>query len=328
MMRVLVVGAGAVGQVFGHHLARGGAEVAFLVKPRYAGAARAGYTLYALHDRRRRTTPIRFTGAGVVTSAAEAAASRWDAVILTVSSTALRGAWLAELAAATGDATVVMLQPGIDDRQVVLAAVAPDRVVAGLITLVSYLAPLPGETRFPEPGVAYFFPPLSAVPLSGPEARVRPLVDALRRGGMPARRHPDVGAVAQFPSALMTPFLLALEAGGWRMDRLGERAGVAARAAREAIAVARARGGKTPPLGGVLARGWLVRAGLAVGRRLVPFDLETYLRSHFTKVGDQTRLMLAQYIDIARERGLAASALEELRDAVPALAAGKEVAST
>jgi ketopantoate reductase len=33
-MRALVVGAGAVGQVYGHHLARGGADVAFYVRPK------------------------------------------------------------------------------------------------------------------------------------------------------------------------------------------------------------------------------------------------------------------------------------------------------
>lgn len=35
-MKVLVVGAGAVGQVVAHHLAAGGAEVEFYVKPAYA----------------------------------------------------------------------------------------------------------------------------------------------------------------------------------------------------------------------------------------------------------------------------------------------------
>lgn len=40
-MKVLVVGAGSVGQVLGAHLQAGGAQVEFLVKPAYA----------AYHDR-------------------------------------------------------------------------------------------------------------------------------------------------------------------------------------------------------------------------------------------------------------------------------------
>ena len=40
-MRVLLVGAGAVGQVYGWHLARGGAATSFLVRPRHAEALQA-----------------------------------------------------------------------------------------------------------------------------------------------------------------------------------------------------------------------------------------------------------------------------------------------
>src|SRR6185436_20748884 len=107
-MRALVVGAGAVGQVYARHLALGGATVTFLVKPARAAACQAGLTLYPLHAGGR---PQRFT-APVLTSLEEVARQRWDAVFLAVSSTALRdGAWLGALLAALGDATVVLLQP-------------------------------------------------------------------------------------------------------------------------------------------------------------------------------------------------------------------------
>ena len=320
-MRALVVGAGAVGQVFGYHLHRGGAEVSFLVKPKYAEECRAGFTLYPLNHRRRRAEPRRFTGPGVLTTDDEVAAGRWDQVYLTVSSTALRGPWLAGLARAVGDATVISLQPGIEDRKVVLAHVPDERLVSGLISLISYAAPLPGETRFPEPGMAYWFPPLSPSPFSGPSARVDAVVAALRAGGLPAKRHPNVPGLAGFPSAVMMPYLVALEASGWSFDRLGENAPTAARAAREAVEVVAARpeAGRRPPFIGLAARPFVVRAGLWLGRMVIPLDLETYLREHFIKVGDQTRLMMVQYIDHARSHGLPSSALESLSSAIGAL---------
>lgn len=324
-MRTLVVGAGAVGQVYGHHLARGGAEVSFLVKPKYAEEARRGFTLYALNDRRRRTTPVRFTGFGVLTSDDEVAAARWDQVYITVSSTALRGAWLGELMPKVGDATVISLQPGIEDREVLLRHVPEERLVSGAIVLISYHAPLPGETRFPEPGMAYWFPP-SAAPYSGPRARVQAVVQALRAGGMPAKVHPDVPAMVGYPSAIMMPYLLALEAGGWKLARLGEHASEAGRAAREAIDVVAKKRGRRPLLIGLAARPFAVKAGLWLGRKVIPLDLETYLREHFIKVGDQTRLMVAQYIEGAKAAGLPVAALQVLRDAVPALP-GKVLAS-
>jgi 2-dehydropantoate 2-reductase len=48
----------------------------------------------------------------------------------------------------------------------------------------------------------------------------------------------------------------------------------------------------------------------------MPFDLEAYLEFHFTKVGPQTRLMLETWVRHARDAGLPASAMIELRDAL------------
>ena len=44
--RVLLVGAGAVGQVYGKYLQAAGCEISFLVKEKYADEARRGFTLY------------------------------------------------------------------------------------------------------------------------------------------------------------------------------------------------------------------------------------------------------------------------------------------
>ena len=63
-MKVLVVGAGAVGQVYGHALARGGARVTFLVKPKHVEEARRGFVLYELNRGR---APIRWSDFAVVT---------------------------------------------------------------------------------------------------------------------------------------------------------------------------------------------------------------------------------------------------------------------
>ncbi len=46
--RVLVVGAGAVGQVYGLYLRRGGARVSFLVKPAHAAWCQRGFALHRL----------------------------------------------------------------------------------------------------------------------------------------------------------------------------------------------------------------------------------------------------------------------------------------
>jgi 2-dehydropantoate 2-reductase len=310
-MRVLIVGAGAVGQVFGHHLARGGAEVSFLVKPKYAEDCRRGFTLYALDRKPPRAQ--RFTGFGVITAPAEAAATQWDQIYLTVSSIALTaGGWLAELAAATGDAAIVFLQPNLDDRAFVTSVVDPGRVVDGVIGFVSYHAPLPGETRFAEPGIAYWFPPAPS-PFSG--ARAPEVVAALRRGKLPAKRIRDVTATAPFQSAVLYAYLVALEAAQWsfRELRSGDRMELAGRTAAQAMVIAgHQRGRRVPWRARFVARPFVIRLVLRLARRFIPLDLETYLRVHFTKFGDQTRAGIQSYIAHGQQAGLATDAIEQL----------------
>lgn len=333
--RVLVVGAGAVGQSYGHCLARGGAELTFLVKPKHAAEAARGFSVYPLNrPAARRGEPQRLAGFGVLTSpeevAARAAQAPWDAVWLCVSATALRGPWLGPLLAATGDATVVLLTPGLEDREHVLGAMeeaavprarAAARLVQGVITLLAFHAPLEGEAAGADalgaraPGIAYWFPPRAKLPLAGESARVGALVAALRRGGCRARRDPGAARAGAMASALMMPYLAALEAAGWRFAAVRRSPDLvtAGRAGREALAVVAAETGARAPWSARLARPWVVRLVSRLANLFIPFDIEVFLRVHFTKVGDQTRFMLGRYAALASARGLPHAHLDALR---------------
>ncbi len=318
--QVLVVGAGAVGQVYGRHAQLGGADVTFFVREKYRDAVAGGLDLYPLNrSRRRRTEPVRFDELIVVSRVDEVAARCFDQVYLTVSSPALRGPWLAELIAAAGDATIVALQPGRDDRDTILAAGASaDRLVSGMITLISYPAPLPGETRFPGPGMAYWFPPMAPAPFSGPADRVAAVVALMKRGKLPAKRHRDVPRAVAFPSAVMMAYLVALENAGWSFRALAKDGiQLGARGAREALAVVGHSEGRVPFGMRVIARPRVLRMGLWFARRVIPLPLEIYLHEHFTKVGDQTREFMAGYITRGREAGVEIAALERLTAALP-----------
>ena len=100
------------------------------------------------------------------------------------------------------DPVVVVLTPGVQTRAFMLGFVEPSRLVTGLIALISYQAPLSGETRFPKPGVAYWFPPLGKSPFEG--ARAQDCVDALLRGGQPAVAREGLSSSAGMdPSSLV-----------------------------------------------------------------------------------------------------------------------------
>lgn len=312
---ILVVGAGAVGQVLGRHLQLGGAEVTFFVRENYRAETARGFDMFPLNHWRRGSAPIRFEGFGVVSTAREVAALPVAQVFLTVPSTGLRGEWLANLVHAIGDATVVSLQPGPDDRATILASgVASSRLVTGLIGFLSYAAPLPAETGFPRAGTAYWFPPLGRSPFSGPDTPTAAALAALTRGRVPARRHRDVPGASAFSMAIMMAYLLALESAGWSLRTFVTSRHLAAgvRAAREASAIV-AGAGTRPPLGARVAM-WpaVIRLALWVGGRALPFPLEAYLARHFAKVGAQTRLIVASVIASGKARALPVAALEEL----------------
>nr|HEX4314264.1 2-dehydropantoate 2-reductase N-terminal domain-containing protein [Kofleriaceae bacterium] len=324
-MNALIVGAGAVGQIYGHCLARGGARVTFLVKPKYAAEARAGFILYALGGRPRRE---RLDGCDVITDPREWAARSGsagsrsvaegrraesiDQVYLTVASTALAGDWLPELCRATAPATIVLLQPGLDDREIVERACGDAScVVASTISFLSYHAPLPGETRFHEPGMAYWFFPLTRAPVSGPDdARVAAVIDALAAGKMPVKRAADARADSAGASALLSAFVAALEASEWSFARMRkDNAVLGARAAREAAMIAL---GKLPFGLKLAARPGTFRSILRLAPHLVPVDLEAYMKAHFTKVGDQMHAGLDDYIQRGRALQASTAALEDL----------------
>lgn len=312
-MKVLIVGAGAVGQVFGYHLQRGGAQVTFFVKEKYAAAARAGFTLYNLGRGRE---ALSFEGFGVVTSAEEVAGEPWDLVLLTVASPALRaGDWLSELAAATGDATLAGLQPGLGDAALVREIAGEDRVVWGVIELIAYQAPLKGEDL--GAGVAFWIPWWLIFPFSGPDARTQAVVSAFRAGGLRSRQVADTVTLTATGSPVLNLHIAALEAAGWslsavRADR--ELLRLTHAATREAVAVAAHEHGVPVPLWTRLVRPWQVRLLAWLAPRVMPLDVETYLQFHFTKVGEQTQEQLERWSGLARERGLSHQALDALRD--------------
>lgn len=313
-MRALLIGAGAVGQIYGWHLARGGAAVSFYVKPKYASECRAGLRLYPLNGRKRE--PVRFDTFEVLSDIAAVREGEWDSVWLCISSTALRGDWLAPMLDAIGDATLVTLQPGLEERAYLAERYPVDRTVYGVIAFVSYQAPLETERGGPrdDPGVAFWHPPLQKSPFSGVKDRVAPIVRTLQAGRCPARVHADASRWAAGPTAIMMPHLAALEREGWTFDALGrgDALSEAAVASRQALSVVGHHYQTRPSFARFFVRAWVLRTFLWLARRRTPFDLETYLRYHFTKVADQTRYLMGTYIEAGRDAGLPVDALEAL----------------
>ncbi len=323
-MRALIVGAGAVGQVYGYHLARGGAHVSVYVKPRHVDEATRGFELFAIHSRARRERRVFVPGA-VVSDAAAIREQRFDQVWLCVASTSLMDGSLDPLldalrSGASARASVVSLLPGTFVKERLLAVVPEAQLVFGIIGLQSYHAPLVGSQARYEletgPGTAYFFPPGGASTFSGVGDHATRAVTALRMGGAPARAVADAWVELGFSSALLMPIIAAIEAVDWSLERFRRSAesAIATRAAREALTIVAAETGEPEPIYAELIRPFVVRLGFGfIAPTFAPLDIEAFFRYHFGKVGAQTKMLFDEYIREGEARELSVDALRELR---------------
>lgn len=309
-MQTLVVGGGAVGQVLGFHLASAGAPVHLMVKPGRERSAADGLTLTRLR-RLGSSSRTHFKPTGVVSSIRQAGAEEWDLVLLCVSSSALRGPWLAELAAVTGSASVVCVGQGPADAATMYSTFGHERTLFLVPSLLAWSGRL--QEAAPGSDVSYWLPPGARQLVGGDRARADSLVAALRRGRLRARFDRDAAYTGARIAARTIPFVAALEAGDWslRSLRRGSLAYVAVAAQQEAqVAVAAAHGRTIRPTRAPGRR--VTQLVLALLRRLVPFDLERYVAKHFAKTSAQTQLMLDQWTELGRQHELPIRALEEL----------------
>lgn len=317
-MKILIVGAGAVGQVYGWHLRQAGHEVTFFVKEKYREEVARGLTLYRLgYGRSRRQD---WPAVSVISSVQEVATQPWDQVWLTLASDALRGELAGQVLAQVGQATVVCLQPDIEDGAYVRSRLpTPGQMVQGLITFISYQSPLPGGSG-PE-GIAYFLPPLAPGLFAGEAARVGPVVTALKAGGISAKVVRDFAQAAAGAPALLQPLMAALEVNDWKLHTLNgsQHMKLGLAASREALTVAKAEAGANTGLLSLLLRPTAWRLIVPLSQRVLPMDVETYLKYHYGKVGVQSRLMLDSYIRLGGQHGLDTQALQALRAAMPAV---------
>lgn len=305
--RVLIVGAGAVGQVYGRHLQRGGASVGFLVRPRYAARVRQGFAMANLN---RGAAIERFEGFEVLEDLDGVQVARWDQLWLCVSSPALRGDWLGPTLSAVGQARVVSFQPGLRDSELLSPHLPPERRLKGLITFSAWDAPLPGAPTGPA-HLAYWSPPLSPNLFQGPGAAE--IAACLRAGGLSARQGPAEEMTAR-GSAILLPAVAAMECAGWTFSGLRSApwASLAGRSAAEALTIVSAHLGFSPGPMGVLTGAGLLRLLSHAAPLVAPFDIERFFEAHFRKVGEQTSLALKSWISEGEARGLPVQSLQEL----------------
>ncbi|MEZ5009990.1 MAG: 2-dehydropantoate 2-reductase N-terminal domain-containing protein [Chitinophagales bacterium] len=306
---ILIIGAGAVGLVYGRHLAMGGHQVTFYVRDKYVGEMSKGSVLYHMNKDKSLKKPIHFKDYALISSFEEVGKTKWDQIYLCISSTALQSFDFAKFKShLLGEPTIVMLQPSPQDYQFLIQYFPVEQIVEGMITLISYATPLATESVDP-PGTAYWFPPLAPTPFSGEPKRRDEVIKAFKDGKLRAGSDKNIQHKALFPTAFLTSFLTALEANDWKFQELKKNTAILQQLPKvydEVFSTLEAKHQVKRPFGiGLVMSPFVIKTLLTLAPMVMPMDIETYLEYHFKKVNDQTKLYMKNYELTAKSVGVA-----------------------
>jgi 2-dehydropantoate 2-reductase len=273
-----------------------------------------GSILYNLNRDKKLNDPIRFTDYALMTTFDEVGTKEWHQIYLCFSSTALRSFDFPGFSRhLKGTPTIVMLQPSAEDFEVLTKTFPPEQIVEGMITLISYLAPLSTEQADP-PGIAYWFPPMMPTPFSGEAKRRDDVIQSFKAGKIKSAKSKNVRLDALFPSAFLATFLTALEYSDWNFKKMKgdpKLLNQLQQAVGEVFAALASRHNTRAPWPAkAINQPWIYKILLALAPRVMPMDIETYFEYHFTKVNDQTKLYMKTYLETAIKEGTGHEMLE------------------
>lgn len=302
-MKVAVLGAGALGGVYGVLLAvRGGVDVTFVDRPERA-ASREPFVIE--HVRRGRRDVIEAPRRSHVVP------DDADVILLAVGAEDL-DALAAPLGAST--APIVILTPMFPKGWARVRAAFGERAHAAMPNVIAYKRKEDGVVRYwLAPASTKIDEPRAASPSA---VIVRELAGALSRAGLRAKLELAVHETNPATTVCFIPIGMALSIAGSVQALVADEAllSLTTRACREGVRLSRWIGQPEPwaTLAPVISAPWALRAWLEGLRRLTPEGL-FYAEEHFgRKLTAQHRVMIAEMIELARDKGLPHEAGSEL----------------
>lgn len=303
-MHVAIVGAGALGRVYGVRLAGVGIGVSFVVRPAKARSAEP--------MRIERIDGNRATHEIAKPELVASIPSHADVVLVAVRAEQVDAPLEALLEARPAVPIVMMtpLMPAVFER---LVRGLGMRVLAAMPGVVAYITDQ-GVTRYWLPRVA---PTLVDEPRP-PVAVVNELVHALTASGLPARLELGVHEMNPATTVSFIPLAMAIDAAGGIDPLLSDNAllKVALAAANEGFELSR-RIGKSASWVGLLTRfagPRMIRLGVGLARRGAP-EAVSYVETHFgRKLHAQNVAMADAMVDLAHQKGVKSDAIGALRE--------------
>jgi Ketopantoate reductase PanE/ApbA len=320
-MKVLIVGCGAVGQVFGLFLQKAGVELGLFDHPATTERLKqaldhGGKPLYQI-DQSRGKEPLacRLEHYQVLMDEAECQRFQPNLIWFTTPSPVYHSDWFRKFLQKVPSERVVCFAPEGGRSEFFPEGVEKDRLVFGGVTFMAWQGDLEGGGGKPE-AVNFWRPAMLGIPLAGTKKAGRDVVQLLRKAGFRASLGKPDSRMQASVTAVMTAFVAGLELAGWSLGafRKSQWLSGAAGAALEAV-----RGQISKP--GLFQRVGLVfllsqatfRLATLILPKLVPFDLEKYLKFHYLKTREQSLKLLYVFAEDGKRRGLPVENIRNLR---------------
>jgi ketopantoate reductase len=300
-VHVAIIGAGALGCVYGGKLAQAGAGVTLVVRPGREGDTRPVRL-------QRVDTNEEYTWAAPTRAASVPLAA--DVVMVCVRNEQLDDGLVTELCKSPG-APVVVMTPMLPADFSRMSAAMPGRVVPAMPGVVAYATP---------EGVFRYWLPHAAQTLVEETRPMSPavteLVATLAKAGVASRTEADVHELNPATTVSFLPLALALDVAG-SADALlddSQLVHLALRATDEGRDLARAIG-RTAAWSGLLLKfvsPMTLKIGIGIARR-TSAEAVAYVEGHFgRKLHVQNVVMSEKIVRLAEEKGTPRIALEEL----------------
>lgn len=317
-MKVIIVGCGAVGQVYGLALQNAGVTLGFLDKPATAEKIlrereKGGLLLFQVPNKRNSDPiPYRIKDYQVITSTEEARQFAPDQIWFTTPSQVYYSDWFHEFLQLVPSKRVVCFTPEGRRPEFSIDKLG-DRVVFGGTTFMAWQGDLDGSGGKPD-GINFWQSPLG-IPLAGSEDACLEVARLLKPAGFRVMLDKPGSQSQVAVTAVMTAFVAGLELSDWSLSKYRKSPWlrVAANACREAVF-----GQLSKP--GLFTRLLLSSAVLTalfflttlLMPVLFPFDVQKYLKFHYTKTHKQTLLLLDLFLKDSRNRGIPVTNIQNL----------------
>ncbi len=317
-MKVLIVGCGAVGQVYGLALQKAGVTLGLLDQPAVAyklkqACEQGGLPLFQVSDKHRKDPiPHWLKDYQVMPDEAECRRFEPEQIWFTTPSQVYYSDWFRDFLRQVPSKRVVCFTPE-GSRPEFSTEGLGDRVVFGGTTFMAWQGDLGGGGGNPE-GVNFWRPPLG-IPLEGTQEACRDVAQLLKQAGFRVTVGKPGSHSQASVTAVMTAFVTGLELSGWSLKayRKSPWLRCAANASREAVK------GQLPRAG-IFTRALLSSPVLSLCfylaalllPSLFPFDLEKYLKFHYTKTREQTVTLLNVFMKDGVEGGVHVTNIQSL----------------